>query len=622
MSWTLALIASIILGVLSWLFFKKSKLKTSQKCLGSFDIYVDSLKGHTMSLAEILAKEAQKYNFIPHIMSIDYLQSQNFKKEYFCVVLCSTQTDENTSNFIQLVDKLPQNGTKDLSNLFYSIFSPENTPNCRKNIKQVLMRLENLKAIEFVKSISGSEKYFVVFQMWVSEILRVLSMKSSIPKNKPVKKNGYLEVALQVPLIKPNPKNQYVNPIKLHQENSDIKIVKIKKLNNDPDFTILNVEAIINYPYETAGILAIFPENPPDIVKKISELQNYDLNQTFRFTTSDNIIHPFPTPTTVFEALSKFCDLTSFLTKKTLIKLSHFSQTPQEQHEFLTYFSIEKNHDNTLKNHDFPTVTITELLQMFPYIRIPMKFFIQIIPRINPRFYFISSYNKYSPRKIQIAVQVQKKQNLDGEIRRKICSEYIESMFLNGVYKNVKGFCLPSKFKIPSVPCLVHMICNRCGVGAFKGLLLEIQEQAMLKNQYCQVILYLISKSTNRRFLYKQYIEMLIAPSYEKPLEFEHLPENYSDGPHIIKQMFLGSSKGQGHKNIIKDILYTRKVHLWESLNNDNAHIMVAGSESLGKSVKDFILNLAEDHIGNEGKNYIEELISKNKYIEEVWTDN
>ncbi|OMJ76619.1 hypothetical protein SteCoe_23961 [Stentor coeruleus] len=570
MSWTLALIASILLGVLSWLLFKKSKVNSNSKRI-FFKICIDSQKGHIMNLATILAEELQKYNFVTDILPIEHLQINSFLEENYCVILCSTHTNgslsEATSHFIKDLEKF-QNKSEGSFNLLFTVFNIEKASNSKGNIKRFVQLLENLGAIELVKSTSGDEKDFALFQMWMYELLKTMSIKDKIPKSKTVKNDKYLEVALQIPLRKPNPKIQYKNPIKWYQESTNMEIIKIKKLNQNPDTSILNVEIITINPYETAGKLGIFPENPSDLVQKISELQNYDLNQTFQFISSEKTFHPFPTPTTVHKVLSVFSDLTSFLNKKTIAKLSHFAQNSEEKQKLLNYFSIQ-NPDDTFKKHDFSNVTIIELFHMFPSIHIPIGIFVQIIPRIKPRFYFISSYNKYSPRKIQIVVQMKKKRVEEGKIRRKMCLEYIENMFLNGVYKNVKGFCLPSKFKIPKDSCLIHMICNHCGIAAFKGLLLEIQEQTMLKNKNCQVVLYLISKSKNRQFLYKQYIEMLIAPCYEKISEFQYLPGNYSDGPHIIKTMFLGFSKDHGNKNIIKDILYRQKGLLWESLKDN-----------------------------------------------------
>lgn len=625
MSWTLALVGSIIIGVFTWYVLRKSKpdfnsTEVNPESLGHLHIYVGTQTDHAMSLAETLSKEAKNYHFSPHIIRLENFQILDFKKHDFCVLICSTQPDgtppENALKFLKWLTKSASSSNENLANLSYSVFGLTKKSNNNTAIK-IIENLESLGAIELVKSGCSDENDFSAFQKWMSELWKVLPGQVKSSRRTAVKDTEYLEVALQVPLAKPNQKIQYEKATNTYLSSKDMKITKIKELKRDPEFSALNVEIAQGCPYETGGKIGIFPENDEEIVREIAAIQGYDLELSFQFVAT-NKQHPFPTPITTHEALVKYCDLTSLLRKKTLKKLAHFAQSPEEHAKISTLSSLKGNDEFKRKLQE-PMLTVADFLKLFPSIRIPIGVLVQILDRIEPRYYHIASSYKNSPENIQIAVEVLRERTCEGKVRTGLCSGYLEKMHVTGLYKNIKAFCVNSKFKLPSSPSVIHMICNRCGISAFKGILLELKEQYLTGNESHQIILYLGCKSKSTQFIYKEYIEKLIAPNDSKALEFQYLPENYGQGPFIIKQMFAAFSKDQTQKRTLRDILFTRQENIWESIYKYNGCVMVSGSAAMGKRVKECIMNIASEHLGEEAGKFLERLAGQNKFIEEVW---
>ena len=398
---------------------------------------------------------------------------------------------------------------------------------------------------------------------------------------------------------------------------SSIKVTKIKELKRDPEYSALNVEFEHNGVYETGGKLGIFPENDEEIVRDVAALQGYDLELTFEFL-SPGKQHPFPTPITVRDALVKYCDLITLVRKKTLKKLALFAQDPDEQQK-LEFLSSLKGKDEFKRKIVEPMVNIADLFRMFPSIKIPISIVVQVLERIEPRYYNISSSYNSSPNKIQIAVEVLRERTCEGKVHTGLCSGYLEKMHVTGLYRNIRAMFLPSKFKLPSTPSLIHMICNRCGIAAFKGFLLEIQKLAQTGVDTHQIILYQGCKSKSTQFIYKQDIEKLIYPSDTSPIEFEYIPEKISEGPYIVKKMLVAFSRDQAQKRFIKDILFTQQENFWESLNSNNGHVWVCGSASMGKSVKECILNIANEHAYEGSVDFLQKLIAEKRFTEEVW---
>lgn len=82
--------------------------------------------------------------------------------------------------------------------------------------------------------------------------------------------------------------------------------------------------------YKTATNLAVFPENTPADVKLCAELLSLgsDLDQRFIFKANPDgkrgsaAKHPFPTPVSIYDALTRYVDMRGSLRKKLLSDLS------------------------------------------------------------------------------------------------------------------------------------------------------------------------------------------------------------------------------------------------------------------------------------------------------------
>ena len=432
-----------------------------------------------------------------------------------------------------------------------------------------------------------------------------------------VKNSEYLEVAHQVPLINPSHNIKYEKATMTYMSSTEMKIKNIKDLKRDPECSALKIQIEQNSVYETGGKLGIFPENDEEIVREVATLQGYDLELTFQFVNQGSQ-HPFPTPITVREALIKFCDLTTLIRLKTLKKLGSFAQSPEEQQK-IEFLASLKGKDEFRRKLVEPMVTVADLLRMFPSIKVPISIFVQILDRIQPRYYNISSSYSVSPTKVEIVVDVLRERTCEGKIRTGLCSGYIEKMHVTGLYRNISGIFLPTKFNLPLVPSTIHMICNRCGIGAFKGLLLEIQNMVKTGAESHKIILYLGCKSKSTQFIYKNDIEKLISPNPDPPMEFEYIPEKPGQGPYIIQKMFAEFSRDQAQRRYVKDILFTQQDALWKSLETKSGYVMVCGSTSMGKSVKECITNIASEHLAEGASEFVLNLAKQNRYIEETW---
>lgn len=92
--------------------------------------------------------------------------------------------------------------------------------------------------------------------------------------------------------------------------------------------------------YSTAGNLAIFPENPSDYVECVAKRLGFNLDEQFVFIQNVDSVkkakkHPFPTPCSIRDALTKFVDIKGTLKGRTIQDLSSFADDEQDKKDML-----------------------------------------------------------------------------------------------------------------------------------------------------------------------------------------------------------------------------------------------------------------------------------------------
>ena len=98
----------------------------------------------------------------------------------------------------------------------------------------------------------------------------------------------------------------------------DLKVLNVEQLRQSTEetstFMIELDSKEAGMTYQTAETLAIFPENRQELVEKLANFEHWELDKKFVLIGNDeSILNPFPSPITVREALTKFCDLTGLL---------------------------------------------------------------------------------------------------------------------------------------------------------------------------------------------------------------------------------------------------------------------------------------------------------------------
>jgi len=329
-------------------------------------------------------------------------------------------------------------------------------------------------------------------------------------------------------------------------------------------------------------------------------------------------LHPFPTPLTVREALLKYCDLTSLISKKSLKKLGDFASNCDEKQK-LDFLASLKGKDEFKRTIQEPMLTIVDILYKFPSVKVPIGVLVQILDRMQPRTYQVASSSKVNPKRLEIAVEVLRQRTSEGKTRTGLCSGYFENMHVTALFKKVRGFFKEPAFKLPWPPSPVFMVSQGCGVAVCRAFIQELQILLKEGVTYPEVYLYFGSKSKAKEFIYKQDLEKALIPVEEEPEPYEHRPAKWGEGPYVLSKLFTAFSRDQTHKIYVQDILFAQHERLWEALSDRNACVFLSGPGVMVKSVDELLQNIASEHLGEDSQELFRTLKDEKRYCIEYW---
>lgn len=203
--------------------------------------------------------------------------------------------------------------------------------------------------------------------------------------------------------------------------------------------------------YETADNLGVLPVNDKSIVEATANALQYDLDAIFKLVPKpgheSKYKSIFPTPCTVRDLLEKYCDLTSAPRRSELKLLSHFAKDPISKNALLRMASKEGKDEYRDKILDAHVGIADIVTRLCPSIQIPLNYFIDIVPRLQPRYYTISSSSSVHPKSIHITVSVLNSSRKDGTILKGVCSNYLSNL---SDHSPLRIFIRPSSFRLPS----------------------------------------------------------------------------------------------------------------------------------------------------------------------------
>lgn len=367
--------------------------------------------------------------------------------------------------------------------------------------------------------------------------------------------------------------------------------------------------------YKTGDHLVVFPENDSEIVEQLAGLLNIDLDEIITmkcidtFTAKNNII---PCPCTFRTAFTYYVDITSIPRVQPLREMSSYVSDAKDKALFDMICSSSPEGRGKYNEWIIKSCrNIVHVINDLPSFKPPADLLIELLPRLQPRYYSISSSNLVNPTLVSITAVVVEYETPAGHISKGVATNYLRKNTLLGDGNTKIPICfVQSQFRLPPVvnnkmdPII--MIGPGTGLAPFRGFLHEVK-YLREKNgvETSDVILYYGCRNRDKDFLYA-----------------DELTQFEAEG--VLTQLRVAFSRDQAEKIYVTHLLEQNRDETWDLIGNKNGYVYVCGeARSMAKNVlqifKDIIMEkLQTDEKGADA--YLKKMEQDKRYKVDAWS--
>ncbi|XP_006462636.1 hypothetical protein AGABI2DRAFT_193746 [Agaricus bisporus var. bisporus H97] len=379
---------------------------------------------------------------------------------------------------------------------------------------------------------------------------------------------------------------------------------------------------------------------------------------------------PFPVPTTYGTVLRHYIDISAVAGRQILGPLSKYAPNPEAE---ALMKSLNTNKEQYLKVVSEGCLRLGEVLQLAAgndssvvptpenttAWSIPFDLIVSAIPRLQPRYYSISSSPKLHPNSVHVTCVVLKYQNIPSDtVRQKwiygVSSNFLLNLrlattneaapFMNdngaqstsfpkyhiegprGAYKIDNMFKAPvhvrrSTFRLPTNPkSPVIMVGPGTGVAPFRGFVQErvaLARRSIEKNgpdalqDWGRISLFYGCRREDEDFLYKD----------EWPLYKEELKGKFEMYCAFSRQNY----KPDGSKIYVQDLILEQREHIADAILNGKGYVYICGeAKNMSKQVEDVLAIILGEAKGGsaavEGVAEVKLLKERSRLMLDVWS--
>lgn len=368
--------------------------------------------------------------------------------------------------------------------------------------------------------------------------------------------------------------------------------------------------------YKTGDHLVVFPEIDSDLVDMLGRLLNIDLDEIISmkcidtYTAKTNII---PCPCTYRTAFTYYVDIASAPRVQPLREMSLHASSEADQ-KFLELICSsqpegrEKYNDWIVKSHR----NIVQVINDLPSFRPPADLLIELLPRLQPRYYSISSSNLVNSTSVSITAVVVEYKSKAGYLNKGVATNFLKNKTLGAgpEPKKIPICFIQSQFRLPPVvnsmmPPII-MVGPGTGLAPFRGFLQEIQHLRHKDGmQTSDVILYYGCRHKDQDYLY--------------PKELEQFKQ---DG--TLTQLRVAFSRDQPEKVYVTHLLEQNRDETWDIIGNRNGYVYICGeARSMAKNVLQIFKNIIMNNLKTDEKGadaFLKKMEQDKRYKADVWS--
>ncbi|KMY88494.1 NADPH--cytochrome P450 reductase isoform X1 [Drosophila simulans] len=397
-------------------------------------------------------------------------------------------------------------------------------------------------------------------------------------------------------------KNPFLAPIKVNRE-----------LHKGGGRSCMHIELSIDgskMRYDAGDHVAMFPVNDKSLVEKLGQLCNADLDTVFSLINTDTDSskkHPFPCPTTYRTALTHYLEITAIPRTHILKELAEYCTDEKEKELLRSMASISPEGKEKYQSWIQDACrNIVHILEDIKSCRPPIDHVCELLPRLQPRYYSISSSAKLHPTDVHVTAVLVEYKTPTGRINKGVATTYLKNKQPQGSEEvKVPVFIRKSQFRLPTKPeTPIIMVGPGTGLAPFRGF---IQERQFLRDEGKTVgesILYFGCRKRSEDYIYESELE-----------------EWVKKGTLNLKAAF---SRDQGKKVYVQHLLEQDADLIWNVIGENKGHFYICGdAKNMAVDVRNILVKILSTK-GNmseaDAVQYIKKMEAQKRYSADVWS--
>jgi NADPH-ferrihemoprotein reductase len=385
-------------------------------------------------------------------------------------------------------------------------------------------------------------------------------------------------------------KTPYLAPIRVNRE--------LHTEQSDRSCRHVEIEIGDALKYEAGDHLGIFAENDADVVERLLERLGADGDQMVSFVTikeSKRVLGPC----TLRRAFTSYIDVSGLPRRSVLAGLVEYTADADEKAR------LERMGDPSCAEgtEDYHVLlrdnmsTILEILELFKSCAPPVDHVAELLPRLVPRYYSISSSPNAAPGFVHATAVVTRFTTPTGRVHNGVCTTWLQHKpagYLVPVYTRQSEFRLPKDNETPIV-----MIGPGTGFAPFRGFL----QERKARGASGPAMLFFGCRRRDTDYIYGDEMEQ------------------YLEGG-VISALECAFSREQEEKVYVQHLLEKRGDDVWQALDS-NGHVYICGDgKSMAKGVHNVLVRIVASHSDRteeQAEQFLSDMRKAHRYQEDVW---
>ncbi|XP_018800092.1 PREDICTED: NADPH--cytochrome P450 reductase isoform X1 [Bactrocera latifrons] len=389
-------------------------------------------------------------------------------------------------------------------------------------------------------------------------------------------------------------------------------IIVNRELHKGGERSCMHIELDINgskMRYDAGDHVAMYPINDIELVEKLGKLCNADLDTVFSLINTDTDSskkHPFPCPTTYRTALKHYLEITAIPRTHILKELAEYC-TDEADKEFLRSMSSiapegKEKYQSWIQD---ACRNIVHILEDIKSCKPPIDHICELLPRLQPRYYSISSSSKLHPNHVHVTAVLVQYKTPTGRINNGVATTYLKKKLPGDEDVRVPVFIRKSQFRLPTKPEIpIIMVGPGTGLAPFRGF---IQERQYLRDEGKNVgdtILYFGCRKRSEDYIYEEELEEFI-----------------KKGTLTMKAAF---SRDQNEKVYVTHLIENDADLIWSVIGENKGHFYICGdAKNMAVDVRNILVKIlvTKGSMSEaDAVQYLKKMEAQKRYSADVWS--